>query len=869
MPEITRRLDRAEIGRRVERAEKLLQKGKTADALEEYLLVLRDDPDNDVVRQLSADLCLSLNRNAEAVKLLGDLFERQVTAGDATRASLSYKKLARHGNPTWQQKYRFGQLLEGNNKKLAVGTYESALADLSKLGKKQEAAEILDRIVALEPTQANYVRVAELASELGKGKLAAAAFQKVAQAVLGESGDPAPWYEKAYQEDSSNPEIALAYGQSLLAQGQVGAAIFILEAQQNAGMATPEFRETYADALVAAGRFTEAEPLVWQLFEANPGRVQQVIGLIGSLLDTKDEDAAVALARKLEQFQRRRGERRQFIAIMEDITASRGASSQMLEFLSELYNASNRESDYCTTLLKLFDLYTGTGEFMKSAECLDRAAEVDPYEPGHLKRLEMLKGKIDETRYKAIASRFSNVTKPTEEPTQAEERTLGASTLQDLMLQAEILVQYGMRNKAVERLQRIQELFPREEERNEDLQRLYMSAGVTPRYAGAAVVAAASPGSAPMPAPVAPVAAAPAPVPDPAADVRSFTRVAEITRKLYSQGTAAAVLSTAVREIGSHWEATRCVAAMVKPGLPPTAMDEFCAEGYKKLAPTAWGELVACLQQVVKGHEPVAIQDAARASELQGARKVVGEIGASTVLAVPLSDGEETVGILMLLHNRGRVWQQSDMVVLKTVADQMVIALNNAGLRRLVKNLSVTDEKSGLLKRASYIDLLLAESKRAIQNGSSLSVVLMQFGKRAELIKEYGDAGVQAVMERAGQLIAANIRSNDLAFRYDTSSIAILLGETGEKEAMLAIEKLRKIIGEVRFGAKDGGGPQRAAAQFSAGVAEAVIRAEYDPIDVVTEIINRVEYALSQAVAQGPGKVVALEPAALAAGAVA
>jgi diguanylate cyclase (GGDEF)-like protein len=869
MPEITRRLDRAEIGRRVERAEKLLQKGKTADALEEYLLVLRDDPDNDVVRQLSADLCLSLNRNTEAVKLLGDLFERQVTAGDATRASLSYKKLARHGNPTWQQKYRFGQLLEGNNKKLAVGTYESALADLSKLGKKQEAAEILDRIVALEPSQANYVRVADLASELGKGKLAAAAFQKVAQAVLGEGGDPAPWYEKAYQEDSSNPEIALAYGQSLLAQGQVGAAIFILEAQQNAGMVTPEFRETYADALVAAGRFTEAEPLVWQLFEANPGRVQQVIGLIGSLLDGKDEDAAVALARKLEQFQRRRGERRQFIAIMEDITGSRGASSQMLEFLSELYNASNRENDYCTTLLKLFDLYTGTGEFMKSAECLDRAAEVDPYEPGHLKRLEMLKGKIDETRYKAIASRFSNVTKPAEEPAQAEERTLGASTLQDLMLQAEILVQYGMRNKAVERLQRIQELFPREEERNEDLQRLYMSAGVTPRYAGPAPapVTAASPAAVPVPAPVAPVAA-PVPAPDPAADVRSFTRVAEITRKLYSQGTAAAVLSTAVREIGSHWEATRCVAAMVKPGLPSTAVDEFCAEGYKKLATPAWGELVACLQHVAKGHEPVAIQDAARASELQAARKVVGETGASTVLAVPLSDGEETVGILILLHNRGRVWQQADMVVLKTVADQMVIALNNAGLRRLVKNLSVTDEKSGLLKRASYIDLLLAESKRAIQNASSLSVVLMQFGKRAELIKEYGDAGVQAVMERAGQLIAANIRSNDLAFRYDTSSIAILLGETGEKEAMLAIEKLRKIIGEVRFAAKDGGA-QRAAAQFSAGVAEAVIRAEYDPIDVVTEIINRVEYALSQAVAQGPAKVVALEPAALAAGAVA
>src|SRR5439155_14005407 len=103
---------------------------------------------------------------------------------------------------------------------------------------------------------------------------------------------------------------------------------------------------------------------------------------------------------------------RQFIAIMEDITASHRSSPQILEFLSELYNASNRENDYCTTLLKLFDLYCSTGEFAKSAECLDRAAEVDPYEPGHLKRLEMLKGKIDEGRYRVIASRFTSAAKP-------------------------------------------------------------------------------------------------------------------------------------------------------------------------------------------------------------------------------------------------------------------------------------------------------------------------------------------------------------------------------------------------------------------------------------------------------------------------
>jgi diguanylate cyclase (GGDEF)-like protein len=864
MPETTTRADRAELNRRVERAEKLLQKGKAAEALEEFLLVLRDDPENDTVRQLSADLCLSQNRARDAVQLLGELFERQVNAGDATKASLTYKKLARHGNPTWEQKFRFGQLLEGSNKKLAVGTYESALADLAKLQDKSSAVQVLDRVVALEPIQANFLRMAELSSELGDSGRAAEMFKRVALLTAENGGDPAQWYERAYQENSSDEEIKLAYSKSLLGQGQVGAAIFVLEPQVNAGKNSPQLRDIYAEALLAAGRYADAEPLVWQLFEQNPNRMQQVTALIGQLVDSDQDAAAVSLARKLGQFQAKRGERRQFVAVMQDVAATRRASPEMLEFLSELFNASNREGDYCQTLLKLFDLYCNTGDFSKAAECLDRAAEVDPYESGHTKRLEMLKGKIDEVKYKEIASRFTPVSKAASEPSHEREATLGASTLQDLMLQAEILVQYGMRNKAVERLQRIQELFPREEERNEDLQRLYMAAGVTPAYTGSAPIAVLAPVAAPQ------TAAPAAPAVDPMAEMRNVTRVAEITRKLYHQASAPAVLTTAVTEIGGHWEVSRCVALMRTPGSAPTAVQEFCAQGVKAGTSAVIKEVMCGLQDIcltMPSGEPLVIADAQRGAELQAVRKTVTELGTNTVLALPLINGTDPVGVLALMHNKPRLWPNTDAVVLKTLADQMVIALNNAGLRRLVKNLSVTDEKSGLLKRGSYLDLLLSESKRAVQNGTPLSVLLLQFGRSAALIKEYGEAAVEGAMEKIGQQFAANIRTNDLAFRYDTTTIAIILGETAEKEAMLAIEKLRKIIAGVHLPAKDGA-EKGHAMEFSAGLAEAVVRENYDPVDIVTEVINRAEHALATSLVQGAGKVVALE-AALAAGAVA
>lgn len=858
--------NRAEIARRVEKAEKLLQKGKTADALAEYLLILESDPSNDNVRQMAADLCLSLNRGPQAVRLMGELFERQVAAADATRASLTYKKLARYTNPTWEQKVRFGQLLEQSNKKLAIGTYENALEDLNKQGKKEESLLVLRRIVALEASQTNHLRVAELSAELGEHVMASQSFLELAELAEAAGGNAGQWFERAYTENPADAKIALAYGKSLLTRGEAGAAIFIFEPLVHSGDAGLELKDLYAQALLLADRCLECEPLIWALFEQNPARIPQVVGLIGKMIDSELDAEAVALARKLEAFQRRRGERRSFIATMQELLASHRPSAEMLEFLAELFNASNRETDYAQALLKLFDLYCTKHDYQKAGECLDRAAEVDPYETGHQKRLEALRGKIDDQRFNVIASRFSSSVKQEENAVKVPEPTLGPAALQDLMLQAEILVQYGMRSKAIERLQRIQELFPQEEQRNPELQKLYMAAGIERQYTKAPV---GSP--APVAAPAAssndqPNAAAATATND-AADVSSLARVAEITRKLYHQGNAEGVLKTTAIEIGSNWRTARCIVALRKPGLPPSSVQEYHMDGLIPASSGALVSLVETVQDLAVARGTVTVNDAKNSPELMGVRNSVEELQIESLLALPLTEGndsnKEQIGVLILTQNMGRVWQAAEVLVIRTLSDQVLIALNNAGLRRLVKNLSVTDEKSGLLKRASYLDLLQAETRRGLQQGTTVTVLLMQFGRRSALIKEYGEQSVTAVMEQIGQLFSANIRTNDLAFRYEATTVALVLGDTGEKEALLAVEKLRRLLTEVRFPGKD------KAVEFSAGLAQAVMRQHFDPVDIVTEVANRADHALELAVAQGAGKIVSQAPQFAASAAVA
>ncbi|MGB6678347.1 MAG: diguanylate cyclase [Terriglobales bacterium] len=849
MADTVKRMDRAEITKRVERAEKLLQKGKTAEALEDYLQVLAAEPGNDTVCQMAADLCLSLQRIPQAVKLLGDLYERQIEAGDATRASLTYKKLARFVTPTWEQKLRFGELLEKSHPKQALETYEGVFQELAKQGRKQDSLVALKRVLALDSSEKNLQQLGELSSELGESKAAAAAFLKVAQLTQAAGGNAAQWVERAYAEDPADPQIALGYSKNLLEQGQSGAAIFVLESQVNAGSASEELRETYAKALQAANRLSDAEPIQWQLFEANSSRVQEISNLIGLFIDAQQDAEAVALGRKLEQYHRRKGDRRAFLAMIQDIAARHRASPEMLEFMGEQFNASNRESDYCQTLLKLFDLYCSVGNYAKAADSLDRAAEVDAYEPGHQKRLEMLRGKIDDNRFKVIASRFSSMADASAAPLPDQDKMLGAAALQDLMLQAEILVQYGMRSKAVERLQRIQELFPREEERNQDLRQLYMTAGLIPHYAGSgpapAVIASAPPESRPPQTASAQSSEA--------ADVSSFARVEEITRKLYRQSNADAVMLTAAKEIGAQWKVNRCLVAMRKPGLHTTSVKEYCSETSKPGEARSLEKIATTVHDLaINRGGTLTIADTQTGPDLQNVREALSQLAVISLLALPLSDGTEHVGVLLLMDSKPHTWGSNDVMVLKTISDQIVIALNNAGLRRLVKNLSVTDERSGLLKRASYIDLLMAETRRNAQQSTPLTILLMQFGEKVAMVKEFGESAVEAVMQQIGQLFAANIRQNDLAFRYETTTIAIVLGETPEKEGVMAAEKLQRLLAQIRMPEK------QESVQFNAGLAEAVVRGEFDPVDIVTEVINRAEQSLQTAIGQGGGKIVSL-----------
>jgi diguanylate cyclase (GGDEF)-like protein len=863
----------ADIHKRLEKAEKYLQKGKPKDALAEYYAILDDDPNQDSVRQQAADICVTLGQNQDACELLSELFDKQAEINDHARAVANYKKLARLGTPTVDQTFKFSQLIERSDKKHALEGYAFAVKSFLATRRKDEALAVYKRMVALDPSAANHRNLGELAASLKDNKSAAASFLVLAE--LEPENAPA-WLAKGHALDASNSTLALAYGRTLITQGKTELAIDVLAPFGTSSTSAPEFREAYAQALMAANRAVEAEPYVWELFEKFPAQYDEVGRLIATLIRQENSEKALAVAQKLEHLMNKQGRRREYIALLKDVTSKNQPSAEFLEYLVAQYNSANREQDYCETLISLFQLYFAAGNFLKAADCLDRAAEVDPYQTGNQKRLDLLKGKIDDRRYDAIANRFqtAGAANDNAEGGHKQDREFEdePTVLEDFMLQSEIFIQYGMRSKAIERLERINRLFPHEEEKNEKLRTLYMNAGFLPKYADAPASGSAAP------APHGRAAAStsnaqtiedskitdqpsaressPSLSSDESA-VDNFSRVTEITRNIYRQSTVKGVLFTTVNDVGRHYGVSRCIAGLCTPGKPPSAALEYCATGIKQSEVQHIVRLLGAVQNLALKTEVVSIDDAVKASALAVVKESIAALEVKSLLAVPLLDASnnENVGMLLLEQcDQRRVWRSTDAVVLKTIADQMVLAVNNAKLRSLMKNLAVTDEKSGLLKRSSYLDVLLSEARRALSQNSTASVLLLDFGKASTMVKEIGEPGVESLMQQIGQTICSQIRQNDIAVRYDLTSIALILPDTTDKNAFFVVDKMRKVLTGFKVA-----GSERPI-NIAVGIAEAVMHSDYDPIDIVTEVINRVEAALVAAKAEGPNSAKSLAP---------
>jgi diguanylate cyclase (GGDEF)-like protein len=543
-----------------------------------------------------------------------------------------------------------------------------------------------------------------------------------------------------------------------------------------------------------------------------------------------------------------------FTAAFESLLGAHPNSIPLHEYGGKYYNEINRETKYFSVLTRLFDLYLEKENIRGACDALDRLVEIDPYDNNHAVRLGRLEGKADASYVSSFRGRLSKsagssapvvttrthfgeggTEAPGHAPDKNPQRT---QTLEDMIVQTEIFLQYSLEAKAKERLQKIAEMFPGDEEKNARLRALYDQAKWWPAGSKMQPHAQTTSGTASQTNPALKTGAFNADT------LRDLTKMSEVNKVLFRQPTAKAILSAAVNEVGKHLRVSRCLATIGNLGQPPQMTAEYTAATIEAIAPPKLAKLLAVLGDEQPDTLGAITVDAA-------SNPAFAETGLQTVLAVQLVDKEkqEVGGMLIAAMEAARRWKPNESYFLQAVGDQMLVAVNHARLRTLMRTLSVADEKTGLLSPSSYQDCLLAETARAKQQSTPFSLLILQVDKARDLARQFGEDKVEGYIENLSRALLAGVRQTDIAVKYVGWAVALVMPDTSGTNAISLADKLRKLGGTVKAPWNGAG------VTLSAVVAEAAVQTQYDNEDIVTHLINRVDFALDD-VRKGEGNAV-------------
>ena len=815
----------ADASKLIERGEKFLEKGKPELALAEFRAAIDLHPDNEALLQRTADLALSIGKLGLATDMLRRLFAMAVENKQLGNSALVFRKLQRMKALDPEVVYRYAELNESTSRKDAAEAYRVAFQEFQRLGDPRRSLDCMNQAVRLDPRLDDYREQARVAEALREKPLAAEALVNLGVLLERMAQDASEPYARAYANDPNNPAARLGHGRALIAQDRYEEAIELLKPIASYPSSPEEAREPYCIALLAIGRVEDAEPFVWGIFERNPSpNLAAVHKVIGGLLDRDCVDRALALARRLEDFFRKAGRRSEFMFDMAQLSARSKPSISFVEYLAELYNSANREAEYSQILARLFDLYFEAGNYSRALDALDRAVDLDSYEAAHKERMQRLSGLAPEERLQTVAKRLGveapkPVTVTVSDETAAEGANPAPKQLEDLVLQAEIFLQYNMRDKALQKIEQLKQSLTGELQGSARVRQLFANAGV------------------PLPGDFE--------APEPEDDRRAsdaMARAAEVSRLISRQSDPRQVLVTAVNQIGARWQYSRCLAVLATPGKPPSMVVEYCSPEVSKSERAAMVRLLTYSQRLTAAEPVFRAADVSLSEPLSPIRAELGCLDIKSMVALTLLEEDKPIGLLIVQQcGIRRRWSTDDIALLRSLADQIALAIHGARLRSLVSTLGVAEEETGLLKRSSYLDAVVAElgRQRGADEGSK-TLALLQVSSLTSHSKE------EKAMAELVRTLRSVAQDQAMLFRYDRDTVALLLPYLGVAETTDLVQRLREALEPI-------------AITLTAGIAQVAPFHGIDPEDVATEWVNRVARALTSAAAV-PDKVCTLPP---------
>jgi diguanylate cyclase (GGDEF)-like protein len=172
----------------------------------------------------------------------------------------------------------------------------------------------------------------------------------------------------------------------------------------------------------------------------------------------------------------------------------------------------------------------------------------------------------------------------------------------------------------------------------------------------------------------------------------------------------------------------------------------------------------------------------------------------SPLAAVPLIYQERFMGVLLVRSDdSARIWQENEILLLRTVADQVTVAVNHARLFAQMQEQALTDGLTGCFNRRSFEMQLERDLHLATRMRQPLSLIMLDVDKFKLVNDTYGHDAGDTALRTLAEVLREELRGVDTAARYGGEEFAVILPQADLDGALIVAERLRKRIEETEM----------------------------------------------------------------------
>ena len=156
----------------------------------------------------------------------------------------------------------------------------------------------------------------------------------------------------------------------------------------------------------------------------------------------------------------------------------------------------------------------------------------------------------------------------------------------------------------------------------------------------------------------------------------------------------------------------------------------------------------------------------------------------SSACIFPLNSINGCKGVMVI----GKDSLENHMEIFSFIANYCALFMQNIELLEQTNKYANTDTLTGLYTHRGFQEVLTVELKKAAENESNLSIIMLDVNNISKINRELGHAKGDEVIKLLAEKVKQNIRSTDKAGRYGGDEIAIILPDTSTADAKYLAE---------------------------------------------------------------------------------